>query len=491
MFRIRSPRALGAFLTLCLMAASAGSALAGICFTSGKVYVQQKVWDKAAAQLECARKQEPENIQVYLLLASARGELTQYASAGAAFSLGIAAATKKKDDKKVAELKNNQMFYMSRLYNAGVKAMAAAGNIPVEPDSAATTVAFGVPAAPEVAITDTTTYGKFEGASRVEEAVYDFRLATLVDPKAVDAYRNLSYLYEILGRTDDAMAAARAGLAIAPNDEKLARNLRAAAVGQANRLAKAGKHVEAIHAYERAKENDPAGKISFEYQIANMWYQHATSLDEKSPERPAALDSTVAAYKVLLVDTPADSAVIRETAFYNMAVIYANQNKYKEAIVVLDEAVPQFGKSKELISLAGQTKFSANDYAGAVKLLKQAEELDPKDPTIHQFLFLSYNKLGKQDLSVAQYSMYKALSEGKSKTGSALKTWVDSADNRLGPKHMLKKTLASDGYPEEVRTFNDDGGKALESWFYWSKGKVITFMEGQVLSHTEFPPSKT
>ena len=75
MSRIRLPRALGAPLAICLMLTMAGSALAGICFTSGKVYVQQKVWDKAAAQLECARKQEPDNIQAYLLLASARGEL--------------------------------------------------------------------------------------------------------------------------------------------------------------------------------------------------------------------------------------------------------------------------------------------------------------------------------------------------------------------------------------------------------------------------------
>ena len=34
---------------------------ASICFTSGKVYIQQKVYEKACWFLECARKGEPDN----------------------------------------------------------------------------------------------------------------------------------------------------------------------------------------------------------------------------------------------------------------------------------------------------------------------------------------------------------------------------------------------------------------------------------------------
>src|SRR3954465_72299 len=55
---------------------------AGVCFTSGKGYVQQKVYDKAAYFLDCARKQEPDNIDAYSLLAIARCELHQYIAGG-------------------------------------------------------------------------------------------------------------------------------------------------------------------------------------------------------------------------------------------------------------------------------------------------------------------------------------------------------------------------------------------------------------------------
>jgi tetratricopeptide (TPR) repeat protein len=492
MLRVRS-RALTALLTLGLVSTAAVPAFAGICFTSGKVYVQQKVWDKAATQLECARKQEPQNLQVYSLLGIARAELGQYAAAGAAFQMGIQAASAKKDEKKVADLRNNQMSYMSRLYNSGVKAMAAAGTVEVADDTEGGKRLFAAPAAPEVAIIDTTVYGRYEGTSKVEEAAYWFHLSTLMDPAAVDAYRNLSYVYEAMGHTDDAMAAAREGLRLAPNDEKLARNLRAAAVGRANRLFKAGKYEEAVVAYHNAIENDPTNKLTYEAQIAECYYRMATAMDEKDPKRVAALDSTVVAYRELLRDAPKDSASasMRETAYYNTSVIYANQTKYADAVKALDESTAEFPNNKDLLSLSGQTKFQAGDYNGAATVLKRALALDPKDAVVHQFLFLSLNKLNKQAESVAEYSIYKALSEGKPRTGPALKTWVDSADNRLGPKHQLKKTLTTEGgYPEEVRTFQD-GEKSLESWFYWTKGKVITFMDGQVLSQATFPPSKS
>lgn len=484
-------RAFAALLSLSV-ASTATPALASICFTSGKVYVQQKVWDKAATQLECARKQEPQNLQVYLLLGSSRAELGQYASAGAAFRMGIDAAKAKKDDKKAAEIRNNQQAYMSTLYNKGVKAMSGLTSVEVAEEQEGAKRLFELPPAPEAAITDTTVYGKYEGTSPVEEAAYWFRLATLVDPGEVNAYRNLSFLYESMGHTEDAMAAARAGLTLAPNDEKLARNLRAAAVGRANRLFKAEKWDEAVDAYRKAMENDPGSKLIYEDRIATALYNRTKGMDEKDPKRAATLDSVRVAYEDFLRDAPRDSAsaAMRENAHYNMAVILANQGKYKEAAKKLDEAVAEYPNNKDLLSLSGETKFQAEDFNGAVTVLKQAMAVDPKDARVHQYLFLSLNKLNKQTESVAEYSIYKALSEGKPKTGSAVKTWVDSADNRLGPKHQLKKTLSADGYPDEVRTFQD-GEKALESWFYWSKGKVVTFMDGQVLSQATFPPAKS
>src|SRR5215813_4910600 len=88
-----------ALLAIGSVALMAQPAVAGVNFTSGKVYVQQKVYDKAARYLELARKEDPDNTQVYSLLGFSRAQLRQYASAGGAFQIGMKVTTDKKDKK--------------------------------------------------------------------------------------------------------------------------------------------------------------------------------------------------------------------------------------------------------------------------------------------------------------------------------------------------------------------------------------------------------
>lgn len=546
MYRIIARRAIASSLASFFLAAATVPAHAGVNFTSGKVYVQQKVWDKACHFLELARAEEPDNLQVYSLLAVARSEMHQYISSGAAFAIGIQKATEKKDDKRVKEMQVNQRSVTGRLFNMGVAALNRAGSVARDEGrttddgtpQAAVAKEMGEPSDfsrfteggqiqefwyypdkgvgyyfapggaqpekfdykpyagapdPKAAIVDTTISGDYQGASKIGEAAYYFGLASDIDPKseaAADIYKNLSYVYEVLGRADDAMAAARLGLAIKPDDKVLIQNMRVAALGRGNRLFNAGDFRGAVPAYRKAAEADPNSKMLCLSRIADSWFQVADKLD-KGPDKSAAQDSAVAAYMYLYREAPADSSTMRENALYNSAVIYSNRDDYKSAAAVLDTAVTAFPNNKELLSLAGQTKYQAGDSTGALSLLRRALNEDPKDPTVHQFLFLTYNKLGKKEQSVAEYSIYKALNDGKQRTGPSLKVWVDAADNRLGANNQLKATLQKEGgYPDEVRNFSDSG-KQMETWFYWTKGKAVTFLEGQVLSQTTFPPAKS
>src|SRR5882672_4135937 len=257
----------------------AHAADAGVCFTSGKVYLQQKVYDKASWHLECARKEDPDNPQVYSLLGIARNEQKQYASAGAVFEVGLEVAAKKKDKKRQDEMTSNRASMTARVFNMGIAALNRAGRITEEdtrtsdagtPQAALAkergepkdysrfteggkvheiwyypeqSVAyhftpgsteplqipykpFRGPDDPKTAITDTTVYAPYSGASALAEAAYDFEIAMLLDPSASDIYKNLSYLYGVLGRPDDAIRAAQVGMKIKPDDKQLTQNLR-------------------------------------------------------------------------------------------------------------------------------------------------------------------------------------------------------------------------------------------------------------------------
>jgi len=458
---------------------------AGVCFTSGKVYVQQKVYDKAAYFLDCARKQEPENIDAYSLLAIARCEQRQYLAGGAAFQIALDLAKKKNDTKKVQALEQNRLSYNAKLFNMGVKALS--GGATAEGESALKPY---VPAsAPAEAISDTTVFPQFSGSSRLEEAAYDFILASYIDPSSIETYQNLAYVLGKLNRTEDAIRAASRGLEVKPDDQRLHQNLRAAVMGRAVSLYNEGKYPEAIEAFRDAKKKDPdpASAPGYQVRIASAYYEIGKAATRASPEQGAAFDSAAAGYSAVLGE-PAASDSLKQNALYNAAVIMANQGKKKDAITLLDRGGTLYANNKEIWSLDGQLKYETEDYKGAVASVRHAMELDPQDPADHQVLFLALNKTGEKEPSVAEYSIYKALSEGTKKDN--IKVWVDSADNRLGAQNQLKTVVKSEGYPDEVFTYMEEN-KTFETWFFWGKGKSFTFMEGQLFSKGAFPPKKS
>lgn len=526
---------------VCLIALIPGQAHAGVNFTSGKVYIQQKVYDKACRFLELARQEEPKNPEVYSLLAFARAQQRQYVSAGAAFQIGIQLLNEKGDKKKVQDVEKNRLAVSALLYNAGISAMNKAGNMAF--DDARTSGDSGTPQGkiekqygppgeysrfteagrvqefwyypdqgltfhfapgseeplqmaykrfegfgdPQKSITDTTVFDAYGGGSYLAEAGYNFELASYVDATSLETYQNLSFVLSKLGRTDDAMRAAKRGLELKPDDARLHQNLRAAAMARGNRLFNAGEYPGAVRAYRLAMAVDPASSLGYISRIADAWYKYADPLP-KGPDRTAAYDSAASAYQQVLDLTPPDSATVRQNALYNAAVIYANLDNHPKAIEILDKATGLYPNNLELWSLSGQTKFQAEDYAGSVAALKHALELDPTNKETHHFLFLGLNKLGKKEESVSEYALYKSLEQGTKKT--SLKMWVDSADNRLGAGNQLKPTLAAEGYPEEVYTYHEED-KTFETWFYWSKGKSVTFMDGQIFSKGTFPAKKS
>jgi len=525
---------------LCAALVPVPRADATVCFTSGKVYVQQKVYDKAAYFLECARKGEPQNIDVYSLLAFSRAQLRQYRSSGAAFQMGMDLAQQKKDQKKLDDMQRNRLAINAQLFNAGVKALNNAGHMDTESErttgegtpQAKIEKQYGVPLEfakvteggrvnefwyypdsglafqfvqgsdepirleyrsfqglgdPQKAVTDTTVFAPYTGGSYIAEAAYNFELASYVDPTSLETYQNLAFAFNFLGRIDDSMSAARRGLTIKPDDERLHQNLRAAAMARGNRLYNAGKYTDAIGAYRKAMDADPASATGYQLKIADAFYKMAGEKPKGSAEQKAAYDSAATGFMGIIDQATAPDS-IKQMALYNAGAIYGDLEMYPKGIAILDKGTAAYPKNKELWSLDGQLKFQANDMPGTVAAVRHALELDPTDANNHQFLFLSLNKLGKKEESVSEYTIYKALSQGAKK--SDVKLWVNSADNRLGAANQLKTVFKTEGFPDEVYVYSE-GDKTFETWFFWSKGKSFTFMEGQVFSKGAFPPKKS
>jgi tetratricopeptide (TPR) repeat protein len=237
---------------------------------------------------------------------------------------------------------------------------------------------------------------------------------------------------------------------------------------------------------------DTASTLVYMDRIANAWYAQAQKLD-KGPEQAAAYDSASASFQRLLDIVPADNdsthLSIRENALYNAAVIYNNLENYGKAAAILEKSTELFPKNREMATLLGEMKFYAEDYKGAVDVLRRAIALDPQRARPHQVLFNALVKLDKASEAQDEYWIYRALQDGTPKRSNLIKIWCDSADNRFGAGNGLNAVRTAESYPDEVRTFSDEG-RVIETWFYWTKGKSFTFRDGKQISKGTFPPMK-
>jgi tetratricopeptide (TPR) repeat protein len=318
-------------------------------------------------------------------------------------------STAKKDEKRVKELKLNRDAALVGLYNKGIAAMGRAGTVastterttdegtaqakmekekgtpgdfarwteggtahevwyypkdqmayyfsPTGEEPAAIPVKpFELGGDLRAAVVDSTAFGEYQGASKILDAAYNFELAALVDPTSPDVYKNLSYLYELVGRVDDAIAAAKVGLTIKPGDGDLIRNMKVAAMGRGNRLYNAGKYKDATAAYWAAIQVDPANQF--------ITFRASRSMaPARSRFRKARADDTTTRTALRTSTVAGQLQAIRENAVFNMAVIDAPDN-----MKAAGRAAKGSSRSRRtsICSVCGQVRYRAADYNGSV-----------------------------------------------------------------------------------------------------------------------------
>ena len=198
------------------------------CLELGKDHTRRREFDKAAAYLECARKDEPNSAEILSLLALARSQERQYVSAGAAFQLGIDAAVEQADSSRFATLEGNRAAVYAQLYNRAMRALAdwtkekALLNYPAY--SGLRMKAWGS----SKAITDTTYFPPAMGNSSLQQAAYFLELASYVDPTSAEVFKDLIRVLPDLGYAEDALRAAQFAVELHPEDQTLIRSLRVA-----------------------------------------------------------------------------------------------------------------------------------------------------------------------------------------------------------------------------------------------------------------------
>jgi tetratricopeptide (TPR) repeat protein len=142
--------------------------------TSGKLYMQQKNWDKALDAFQKEVAKNPKNAEAWYNLGVIYGEKDQYDKVIESFDNSLAAS-----DEFKSQIQDSKKYYWANLFNNGVKLYQRGSNlIKTNPDSS---------------------------KILLDKSANMFEYATELEPDSADTYKNLSFVYMASGDDEKAI----------------------------------------------------------------------------------------------------------------------------------------------------------------------------------------------------------------------------------------------------------------------------------------------
>ena len=257
---------------LAVLVAVAGLGCQSSTMTAAKLYIKQEEPQKAREQLALVLQSEPDNAEAHFLMGKLLGDEGRYGEMVAHFNSSAAISPKFE-----AEIEQTRHLYWVREYNAGV--------------------------------------GHAQGESpNYVLARHSFHNATLIDEGALDAWRNLAFVYYQTDSTDAAIATYQRIASAAPEDARAFFNL-------GSLYLREGRLNEAIRALSQGVTIDPENLNG----LTNLAQAQAQAEDYENAE---------ANYRKIIEQTPDDFR-----PYFNLGNLYWQQEKYTAAKRAYEEVL--------------------------------------------------------------------------------------------------------------------------------------------------------
>ncbi|MFH1681772.1 MAG: tetratricopeptide repeat protein [Candidatus Eisenbacteria bacterium] len=325
------------------------SCMANPHFVGGKNYVNQQVWDKAAAELEIAVQQQPSNAEAWYNLGIASGELGRkegteehFRRAGEAF-----ARTRELSDKFDAEADQKVQYFWEDL--------AARGQ-------------------------------DLEAGGRYEEAARRFENGLLLKPEHVASYSYLAQLYSKMGDVERAAAKYEAALELRPDNDTTITNY-------AKFLEDSGLEDRAIPLFERLLESRPEDE-NILYHLADLYWKTGeqakaieifTRMKDPTVLMNLGYDADAAEdyeeslrYYEMARDVAEHGSDAYFDAFYNAIVAAYKQQNYDKAIELGEKLVEERPDDPRNWRILGNSYARARMGEKSLRAFERAQELEGK-----------------------------------------------------------------------------------------------------------------
>lgn len=308
---------------LAVLVALGGLGCQSSALTAAKLYIKQAQPQEAKKQLTLVLQTEPENSEAHLLLGKLLGEEGRYGEMAAHL------AQAERTPKFQSEVEQTRRQFWTREYNNGV--VHAQGEVP-----------------------------------NYVMARHSFHNATLIDESALDAWRNLAYVYYQIDSTDAAIATYQKIASAGPEDERTF-----SALGSL--YLEKGRLDEAIRALSQVVKIDPTHVSG----RTNLAIAQAQAEDYEGAE---------ANYRRVIELTPDDF-----TPHFNLGNLYWQQEKYSAAQRAYEQALQRKPDDGDTLYNLAMVHLATDDMAGALPLLEQlAEQIMPDNALVWMHLGTVY-----------------------------------------------------------------------------------------------------
>ncbi|MCK5380164.1 MAG: tetratricopeptide repeat protein [Candidatus Latescibacteria bacterium] len=328
-------------LTGCLLMGFALMGCQSTALTSAKVYLQQDDLGRAEEQLKAAVTQHPEDAEAHYWLGTIYARTGRYELMNASFDRSM--ALNPKHQKDIAQ--GRQKYYVEH-YNRGVEA--------VQSDD-------------------------FASAAKA------FEEAAVIDPKQIEAFKNLAFCQYKLDQPDKALATYKQALALSSEDADILTKM------------------ASIH-YEQG-DYEKTAAVFEEISRLGKANVHTLSSLASAYERLKQPDQAIAAYEKAAALNPED-----ENLPYNIAVLYSNQEKYEQAVEYYKRALqlkPDDLDAKFNLALAYVFKLAQWDEA--LPILKELVQTEPGNVEAWEMLSVVYARKGEVAESKRAYEKAEEL----------------------------------------------------------------------------------
>ncbi len=328
---------------LAVLVAVAGLGCQSSTMTAAKLYIKQEQPQEAKKQLALVLQAEPENAEAHLLMGRLLGQEGRYGE------MAEHLAHAERNPKFHSEVEQTRRQFWAREYNAGV--VHAQGEVP-----------------------------------NYAMARHSFFNATIIDESALDAWRNLAYVYYQIDSTDAAIATYQKIASAATEDEDAFFSL-------GSLYLENGNLDEAIRALSQVVKINPENLNG----LTNLAIAQAQAEDYEGAE---------ANYRKIIALNPDDFR-----PHFNLGNLYWQQEKYTAAQRAYEQVLQlEPGDGDALYNLA-MVHLATEDMDSALPLLEQLVEQKPDNALVWTHLGTIYAHKEWIEKSEAAYARAEELEE--------------------------------------------------------------------------------